>query len=88
MKGKGGGEEVRRKGEKGVQGKGGEGPRIIYLYVHIFGSQIVLEFQHFGCFGPVVKHQKCNLKASKSTFESIKATSNQIWCFTNSFLRK
>ena len=34
---------------------------------------IVFQFQHFGCFGPVVKHQKCNLKASKSTFESIKS---------------
>ena len=33
----------------------------------------VFQFQHFGCFGPVVKHQKCNLKASKSTFESIKS---------------
>ena len=31
----------------------------------------VFQFQHFGCFGPVVKHQNQHLKASK-------ATSNQI----------
>ena len=34
---------------------------------------IVFQFQHFGFFDRVVKHQKCNLKASKSTFESIKS---------------
>ena len=33
----------------------------------------VFQFQHFGCFDRVVKHQKCNLKASKTTFVSIKS---------------
>ena len=27
----------------------------------------VFQFQHFGCFDPVVKHQNQHLKASKAT---------------------
>ena len=33
----------------------------------------VFQFQHFGCFDRVVKHQKCNLKALTTTIESIKS---------------
>ena len=36
-------------------------------------QSIVFQFQQFGCFDRVVKYQKCNLKASKTTFESIKS---------------
>ena len=36
-------------------------------------NSLVFQFQHVGCFGPVVRHHKCNLKSSKSTFESIKS---------------
>ena len=36
-----------------------------------FGRSQVFQLKHFGCFDRVVKHQKCYLKASKSTFESI-----------------
>ena len=32
---------------------------------------LVFQFQHFGCFGPVVKHQKWNLKASKLNKKSV-----------------
>ena len=42
-----------------------------HLYEPNFSS--VFQFQHFGCFDPVVKHQKYNLKESKSTFKCIKS---------------
>ena len=74
MKGKGEGEEVRRKGEKQVQGKGGEGPRIIYLYVHIFKvHKLFFNFNTLDALALVVKHQKCNYKAFKSTVESMQS---------------
>ena len=74
------GGEVRVSGEE--SGEGGKGWQVLVeshiidhkeksIKLEVEVVKIVFQFQHFGCFGPVVKHQECNLKASK-------ATSNQI----------